>query len=523
MPRPIQAQVRSAPLLPVPVRGSACAARAVAVGGTAVASAVLVAATVPVADGTGVVVMVAVATGVLEGTVVGVDVASGDGVAVGPSCARARSIPLPFQRSRRPATTTAAIPVIHKILFNSRKRQLLSSGGRFHPGPAVVPTLDRLRRKAQPLVPLPILPRPALPASKPTPYTGESPFPEDALVRAGIINVTGYIGAEAARLLHAHPDFELVSVTGRSAAGKPLAEVFPHLAPLGLTITTELDDVDVVFSALPHGASAEVLLPYIRAGIPVFDQSADFRLKDAAEYESWYRVAHPAPDLLPAAVYGLPELHRPDLRDARLVAVPGCYPTGAILALAPLFREGVAADGAIVDAKSGISGAGRAPAQQYHFAEAEGGVSAYGLDGHRHQPEITQELALLREGPRPKITFVPHLIPMSRGILTTAYVPLAEGRLASGREKQEVRDLYGEFYRDEPFVSIVPAPPQTKQVAGSNRILIYPTVDVAAGRAVVVAAHDNLVKGGAGQGIQCMNIALGFPETAGLSSLGLFP
>ncbi len=197
--------------------------------------------------------------------------------------------------------------------------------------------------------------------------------------------------------------------------------------------------------------------------------------------------------------------------------------TGAILALAPLFREGFAADGAIVDAKSGISGAGRAPAQQYHFAEVEGGVSAYGLDGHRHQPEITQELGLLREGPPPRITFVPHLIPMSRGILTTAYVSLAEGRLASGREKEHLQDLYCEFYRDDEFVSIVPAPPQTKQVAGSNRILIYPTVDVAAGRAVVVAAHDNLVKGGAGQGIQCMNLALGFPEATGLPSLGLFP
>lgn len=343
------------------------------------------------------------------------------------------------------------------------------------------------------------------------------------MIRAGIINVTGYIGAEAARILASHPEVELASVTGRSAAGKPLGEVFPHLAPLGLTIASELADVDVVFSALPHAASAEALLPYIRRGVPVIDLSADFRLKDAAQYESWYKVSHPAPELLAKAVYGLPELHRERLRTATLVAAPGCYPTGALLALAPAFKEGVIAGDIVVDAKSGISGAGRSPGLPYHFPEANDGVSAYGLDGHRHQPEITQELSLLREGPPPRLTFVPHLIPMSRGILTTCYADLTEGRLTPGREKEQVRELYEDFYRGEPFVSVVAAPPQTKQTAGANRCLVYPTVDVCAGRMVVVAAHDNLVKGGAGQAVQCMNLAFGFPETAGLTQLGLYP
>lgn len=343
------------------------------------------------------------------------------------------------------------------------------------------------------------------------------------MVRAGIINVTGYIGAEAARILAGHPDVDLASVTGRSAAGKALGEVFPHLAALGLTVQSELGDVDVVFSALPHAASAEALLPYIRRGVPVIDLSADFRLKDAAEYEAWYKVAHPAPELLATAVYGLPELHRDRLRGATLVAAPGCYPTGALLALAPAFREGIIEGDIIVDAKSGISGAGRSLGLTYHFPEANDGVSAYGLDGHRHQPEITQELALLREGPSPRVTFVPHLIPMSRGILTTCYAPLAPGRLTPGREKEEVRRLYEDFYANEPFVAVVAAPPQTKQTAGANRCLVYPTVDSRAGRIIVVAAHDNLVKGGAGQAVQCMNLMFGLPETAGLTPLGLYP
>jgi N-acetyl-gamma-glutamyl-phosphate reductase len=336
--------------------------------------------------------------------------------------------------------------------------------------------------------------------------------------------VTGYAGAELARLLYRHPEVKLASVSGRTAAGKPLAEVFPHLAPLNLTVEEQLDDVDFVFSALPHAASAEALLPYIERGLPVADFSADFRLSDVAEYESWYKTTHPAPHLLQEAVFGLPELHRQELSGARLVAVPGCYPTGAILALAPALKAGLIEADIIVDAKSGVSGAGRSLGLTYHYAEANESVSAYSLDGHRHLAEMRQELSLLAEAPEPRITFVPHLVPMTRGILSTCYAPIASGRLAAGeRVADEVRCVYENFYRDEPFVKIVGSPPQTKHTWGNNVCLLYPTVDRRAGRLIVVSCLDNLVKGAAGQAVQNMNLMLGLPETTGLEDLAVYP
>ena len=346
------------------------------------------------------------------------------------------------------------------------------------------------------------------------------------MLRVGIINVTGYAGAELARLLYAHPEARLTSVSGRSAAGKPLAEVFPHLAAYDLTLGEEIADVDFAFSALPHAASAEALAPLVRAGVPVVDISADFRLRDPQEYAQWYGAEHPAPDLLQRAVYGLTELNREAVRASRLIANPGCYPEGALLALAPAVKAGIIGPDVIIDSKSGISGAGRTLGLTYHFAEANESVSAYGLGGHRHLPEIVQELAAMwpraeaPQPPRPKVTFTPHLIPMTRGILSTCYAPLLPGAVQSG---EQARELYREFYKGEPFVRVVESPPATKQVAGSNMCLVNPTVDARTGRLVVVSVIDNLVKGAAGQAIQNMNAMLGLPETAGLETPAVYP
>ena len=339
------------------------------------------------------------------------------------------------------------------------------------------------------------------------------------MVRIGIVNVTGYMGAEAARLLHAHPEVELTSVTGRSAAGKPLGEVFPHLAPLGLTVAEELGEVDAIVSALPHAASAKALLPYIERGLPVVDLSADFRLRRVEEYEPWYGK-HPAPELLADAVYGLPELHRDEIAAAKLVASPGCHATAAILALAPAVKAGLIEPDIVVDSKTGVSGAGRTLGLSYHFSEANEGVSAYGLGGHRQLPEMTQELGALWEAPAPRITFVPHLVPMTRGILVTCYATL---RGESTDATDRIRDLYRDFYRESPFVRVVDEPPATKQTLGSNRCFLYPTVDERTGRLIVVSCLDNLTKGGAGQGVQCLNLMLGLPESTGLDGTALYP
>jgi N-acetyl-gamma-glutamyl-phosphate reductase len=337
--------------------------------------------------------------------------------------------------------------------------------------------------------------------------------------RIGIINVTGYIGMEAARLLAYHPEFRLTAVTGRSAAGKRLGEFLPHLGQFDLTITEEIEDsVDAVISALPHAASAEALLPHIQAGTPVADLSADFRLKSAETYAEWYGREHPAPQLLADAVYGLPELHRDDLRATKIIATPGCYPTASILALAPAMREGLIEDDVIVDAKSGISGAGRGLDLKYHYAEANESVSAYGLSGHRHQPEIGQELGLLREAPQPSVTFVPHLIPMTRGILATCYA-----KLRRDITLERLTALYEDAYATHPFTKVHASSPGTKLTYGTNLCLLHPTVDQRAGRLVVVAAIDNLVKGGAGQAIQCLNLVFGLPEETGLRLPAVYP
>ena len=342
--------------------------------------------------------------------------------------------------------------------------------------------------------------------------------------KVGIINVTGYAGVELARLLSQHPGIELISVTGRSAAGQRLGDVFPHLASLDLTIEAELGKVDFAFSAMPHKESAEAIIPLLNRGIKVVDISADFRLTDAAEYPRWYSFTHPAPQLLEQAVYGLPELHRSQAASAQLVANPGCYPTGAILALAPVVKEGLIEPDIIIDSKSGVSGAGRTLSLKTHYSEANEDVTAYALDGHRHLPEIVQELKLLRPEPSLSATFVPHLIPMTRGILTTGYARLVSGKVSAGEKgNKEIRQLYLDFYRDEPFIRIVESSPHTKHTWGSNLCLIHPTIDHRAGKLIVISCIDNLVKGAAGQAIQNMNLMLGLPETTGLEALAVYP
>lgn len=343
-------------------------------------------------------------------------------------------------------------------------------------------------------------------------------------VKVGIINVTGYIGAELARLVYLHPEVELASVTGRSAAGQKLGNVFPHLSDINCLITAELGDVNFAFSAMPHKASAEVILPLLKRGVRVVDISADFRLKDASEYQLWYDFVHPAPGLLEEAVYGLPELYGDKISGAQLVANPGCYPTGAILALAPAVKEGLIYPDIIVDSKSGVSGAGRTLNMATHYPEASGSASAYSLDGHRHLPEITQELEMLNAELSLEVTFVPHLVPMARGILTSCYARLKEGKLAEGEKgKEELRQLYRDFYGDEPFIRILDASPQTKHTWGSNFCLIHPTIDLRTNRLVVISCIDNLVKGGAGQAVQNMNLMLGLSEPAGLEALAIYP
>ncbi len=343
-------------------------------------------------------------------------------------------------------------------------------------------------------------------------------------IKVGIINVTGYIGIELARLLYQHPEVELVSVTGRSAAGQKLDTVFPHLAGIDLTIEAELGDADLVFSAMPHGESAKEVVPLLNRNIKVVDISADFRLKDATEYQRWYGFSHSAPQLLEQAVYGLTELHRSQIASAQLVANPGCYPTGAVLALAPAVKQGLIGPDIIIDSKSGISGAGRTLSQQTHYSEVNEDVTAYALEGHRHLPEIAQELNLLHPGQSWSVTFVPHLIPMTRGILSTCYAPLASGKIAAGKKGEaELRELYLDFYKGEPFVRVAEFPPHTKHTSGSNLCLVHPTIDHKTGKLIVISSIDNLVKGGGGQAVQNMNLMLGLPETAGLEALAIYP
>jgi N-acetyl-gamma-glutamyl-phosphate reductase len=274
---------------------------------------------------------------------------------------------------------------------------------------------------------------------------------------------------------------------------------------------------------MPHKESASVILSLLEKGVKVVDISADFRLKDASEYSKWYNLAHPSPQILQQTVYGLPELHRYQIADAKLVANPGCYSTSAILALAPVMAKGLIGNHTIIDSKSGVSGAGRTLSLKTHFAEANEDVAAYALEGHRHLPEIIQELNLLKSEKSLSVTFVPHLIPITRGILTTCYAPLISKAATDKKGAAIIKQIYSDFYKDEPFVKVTSSPPHTKHTLGSNLCLVYPTVDTRTGRLIVISCIDNLVKGAAGQAIQNMNLMLGLPETTGLEALAVYP
>ncbi len=356
-------------------------------------------------------------------------------------------------------------------------------------------------------------------------------------IRVGILGATGYVGAELVRLLERHPAVRIVALAARNRDGVPVGEAFAHLAETGHRIDPALPDesqLDAVMLALPHGQAATIAPGLASSGLLVVDLGADFRLADPADYREFYALDHPAPELLPggpgrpasadraalpAAVYGLPEIHRDQIRDARLIASPGCYPTTAILALAPLARAGLIAD-VVVDAKSGVSGAGREPKLETHFSEANESVRAYGLGGHRHLPEIRGELAALgaSAGSMAGLVFTPHLVPMTRGLLATCYVrpsrPVTQGELDA---------LYAGMYGDEPFVQVAPSPPSTKTVTGSNLCRVHVRLDTRSGRILAIAVTDNLVKGAAGQAVQSLNIASGLPETTGLEQLPLYP
>ncbi|MCC6382917.1 MAG: N-acetyl-gamma-glutamyl-phosphate reductase [Dehalococcoidia bacterium] len=339
--------------------------------------------------------------------------------------------------------------------------------------------------------------------------------------RVGIVNVTGYAGMEAARLLWRHPAARLVAATGRSLAGQRLGEAFPHLAVYGdFAITDEIEgDVDLVMSALPTAASAEACAPFVRAGVPVVDIAADFRLKDPAAFAEWFGRAHPAPDLLAGAVYGLPEVNAAAIRGAKLVANPGCYPAASILALAPAVAAGLIDDPIVVDAKSGISGAGRGTGGGFGYSEVNEDVSAYKIALHNHQPEIAQELGALRgDGRSPRVTFVPHLVPMTRGIHATCYAPLRRPVSPA-----EATAAYRDYYAGAPFTRVVVSPPHTKHTLGNNMCLVHPAVDERNGMLVAIGVLDNLVKGAAGQAIENMNLMLGLPQDSGLDIPAVYP
>ncbi len=351
-------------------------------------------------------------------------------------------------------------------------------------------------------------------------------------IRVGIIGATGYVGGELIRLLARHPNVDLVGLTGRQRDHDPVGNVHPHLATLDLDIHAELpESLDAVFMALPHGTAAELVPGLIANGTAIIDQGPDFRLRDPADYPRWYGFEHPRPDLLDQAVYGLPELHRAELSalvdaEIAIVGAPGCYPTATILALAPLARAGLIGD-LVVDAKSGVSGAGREARTGLLFGEVNESVKAYGIGGHRHVAEIEQELGEVtgRIGLDPSanpgiiaIDFLPHLIPMTRGILSASHV-----RPTRTVTQVELDQMYADAYADEPFVTVVSDAPATKDVTGSNEVRIHVSLDERTGRILAIGVEDNLVKGAAGQAIQAFNLVHGLPETAGLEQLPLAP
>jgi N-acetyl-gamma-glutamyl-phosphate reductase len=334
-------------------------------------------------------------------------------------------------------------------------------------------------------------------------------------IRAAVAGANGYAGMTLVNLLARHPEVELAQLTSRSFAGQRYQAVFPLLDLAGsFQDEPDASQVDVVFSCLPHNVGAARVAGWLDAGARVIDMSADFRLREAGEYPRWYRQEHPAPDLLAEAVFGLPELHAREIEHARLVAVPGCHSTAAILGLAPAVAAGLVGGDVVVDSKTGVSGAGRSPSLGVHFSEVSETVHAYSIPGHRHSPELLQELAALNGGHPPRIALVTHLVPMVRGILVTCYFDLV-GSVAG------LADAYTEFYEGQPFTRVLDRTPTTKLASHTNLCLV--NVAAQGPKAVVTAAVDNLVKGASGQGVECFNIAFGFDRTTGLEGVLQWP
>ncbi len=346
-------------------------------------------------------------------------------------------------------------------------------------------------------------------------------------LRIGVLGASGYTGADLVRLALTHPALEITVLTANSHAGKAMEAVFPHFAGYGLPdlVTTDAADwsvVDAVFCGLPHGTTQDVLRDVFTRypALKLIDLSADFRLRDAGVYADWYGRAHSATDIQPEAVYGLTEHYRAAIASARLVACPGCYPTAALLGLLPLAQAGlVAADDIVIDAKSGVSGAGRGLKEGSLFCEAGEGLSPYGVTGHRHMPEIEQELAVAF-GHDLTVSFTPHLVPMSRGELMTMYV-----RLTGDATVADLRARLSDAYANDAFVHVLAdgVVPKTQMARGSNRCLINVFESRLPGRAIVIATLDNLVKGSSGQALQNMNLMFGLDETLGLDQVALFP
>jgi N-acetyl-gamma-glutamyl-phosphate reductase len=363
--------------------------------------------------------------------------------------------------------------------------------------------------------------------SRPAAYVGHDPAPRQEPIRVAIVGGTGYAGGELIRLLDRHPYAQIVGIHGRGRTAEPIGKTHGHLSGTGHLIDEEIPEADAVFLAMPHGVAAAMVPDLVTTGARIIDLGPDFRLHDPADYPRWYHFEHPAQELLAQSVYGLPELHRDEIaalrgKDVAIVGAPGCFPTTTIVALAPLARAGLIGD-LVVDAKTGVSGAGRDPRPDLTFSEVNESVRAYGLDGHRHTAEIEQELAWLSGTPERNpgvsgVDFVPHLVPMTRGIFSTSHV-----RPSSSITQHELDELYRDAYADEPFVELSDTPVSTGQVLGSNYCRIQVTLDERSGRIRAIGVTDNLVKGAAGQAVQCFNILFSLPETTGLEQLPLAP
>jgi N-acetyl-gamma-glutamyl-phosphate reductase len=347
--------------------------------------------------------------------------------------------------------------------------------------------------------------------------------------KVGVLGASGYTGAELVRLLLRHPKVEITLLTAERSAGKAMRDVFPQFSPFELPKLVAVDgldwvgaSLDVAFCALPHGTTQTVIKALLAAApsTKVVDLSADFRLHDTAAYAKWYGHEHLAPELQAQAVYGLVETHRREIRHAHLVANPGCYTTCAQLPLVPLIKaKAIELDEIVIDAKSGMTGAGRAAKEAMLFSEVSEGFNAYGVGHHRHMAELDQEFSLAA-GREVVVSFTPHLVPMNRGILSTIYV---RGR--RGRSAHNLHEILADAYGKEPFVHVLPfgETPHTRHVRGSNMTFIGVAKDRQEGRAILVSALDNLVKGASGQAIQNMNLMMGWPETTGLEQVALFP